>query len=198
MSKAKELSVKYKNLLNKNGMNTTLRLASFWAQLHHESNLKPISENLNYSVSGLLKTFGKYFTKDTKDKDGNIIFGTASLYSRKPEKIANKVYANRMGNGDETSGDGWKYRGRGFIQITGKDNYKQLSKDTGIDYVTNPDNLLTEADALISALWYFSKNNLNRFSDKDDIKGLTKAINGGYNGLAHRTELTAKYKKEFA
>lgn len=183
---AKELDNKYKTLLNNYGINTTKRKAIFWAQLDHESNLKPIAENLNYSADGLLKIFSKYFTKET-----------ANLYARKPEKIANKVYANRMGNGSESSGDGWKYRGRGFIQITGKNNYTLLSKDTRIDYLNKPDLLLTEADALISALWYWKTNNLNKFADNGDVKKATKVINGGLIGLADRETKYKKYLEVF-
>ena len=108
------------------------------AQIEHESNLEPISENLNYSESALLRVFGKYFTEET-----------AKEYARKPEKIANVVYANRMGNGDTASGDGFKYCGKGFIQLTGKNNYKSLTEFTGIDYVSNPEMLLNEPDAMI-------------------------------------------------
>jgi len=179
-----ELAKKYKTLLKKYEINTPLRLAHLFAQLEHESNLKPISENLNYSDTGLLKIFKKYFNATT-----------AKEYARQPEKIANRVYANRMGNGNEDSGDGWKYRGRGFIQITGKSNYQSLSKDTGVDYVTNPDWLLREADSMISALWFWKKNNLNALADKDNVIGVTKKINGGTNGLAHRQQLLVKYKK---
>lgn len=181
-----ELHQKYKTLFAKYKINTPLRLAHFMAQIEHESNLKPVSENLNYSESGLLKIFGKYFTKEK-----------AKFYARKPEQIANIVYANRMGNGNTESGEGWKYRGRGFIQITGKSNYTKLTQSTGIDYVNNPDKLLTEADALISALWYWKKINANKLADKDDLKGITRLINGGYNGLAHREQLLIKWKKHF-
>ena len=179
-----ELANKYKSLLNSYYVNTPLRLAHFFAQIEHESGLKPISENLNYSAKGLLSTFSKYFNANT-----------ANLNARKPENIANIVYANRMGN--NAVNDGWKYRGRGFIQITGKNNYLLLSKDTRIDYLNNPDLLLNEADSMISALWYWNKNKLNAYADKDDIKGLTKRINGGYNGLDHRTKLLNKYKAYF-
>lgn len=179
-----ELAKKYKSLLAKYEINTSLRLSHFFAQIHHESNLKPISENLNYSAERLVQIFPKYFN----DK-------TAKEYARQPQRIANKVYASRMGNGDEKSADGWKYRGRGFIQLTGKSNYQSLSKDTGIDYVSEPDKLLNEADALIAALWFWKKNNLNTLADKDDVVGVTKRINGGVLGLAHRTELLTQYKK---
>ena len=181
------LSDKYKTLLNSYNINTPLRLAHFMAQIEHESGLKPISENLNYSANGLKNTFSKYFT------DLETI-----QYQRKAEKIANRVYANRMHNGNEQSGDGWKYRGRGFIQITGKQNYTLLSKDTRIDYLNNPDLLLNEADSMISAIWYWDKHNLNKYADADDIRGITRKINGGYNGLFSRIELLNKYKKLYA
>lgn len=181
-----ELWNKYKKLLDSYDINTPLRLAHFFAQIEHESHLKPVAENLNYSSNGLLKTFRKYFTVEQ-----------AKRYERKPQMIANRVYADRMGNGSESSGDGWKYRGRGFIQITGKYNYILLSKDTRIDYVNNPDMLLNEADAMISACWYWNKNNINIYADKDDINAVTKAINGVYNGLDDRKLLLNKYKKVF-
>lgn len=181
-----ELANKYKVLLNNNGINTPLRLAHFFAQLDHESGLKPIAENLNYSSKGLRATFGKYFTELEAIK-----------YQRKPEMIANRVYANRMGNGDEASGDGWKYRGRGFIQITGFDNYHKLSLDNGMDFLEDPELLLTEQYAMISAIWFWNKNNLNKYADQDNIKEVTRRINGGYNGLEHRTALLSKYKTEF-
>ena len=176
------LQTKYKTILDLYEVNTKLRLAHFFSQISHESGLKPISENLNYSAQGLIQTFSKYFTTTE-----------ALIFARKPEKIANRVYANRMGNGDEKSGDGWKYRGRGFIQITGKINYFQLANDTDLDCLKNPDLLLQEANAMISALWFWNKAGLNKLADKNDIKGITRKINGGYNGLEHRTELLKKY-----
>ena len=177
------LQTKYRTLLNNYGINTPLRIAHFMTQIHYESNLKPISENLNYSKDALLRVFGKYFTESQ-----------AKEYARNPEKIANRVYANRMMNGNEASGDGWKYRGRGFIQITGKQNYMLLSKDMRVDYLNNPDLLLNEADSMISAVWFWNKNGLNKYADKYDILSITKRINGGYNGLSHRIELLKKYK----
>ena len=180
-----ELYDKYKTLFAKYEVNTTLRKAHFMAQIEHESGLKPISENLNYSEQGLLKTFKKYFTPEQ-----------AKEFARKPEKIANRVYANRMGNGDEYSGDGWKYRGAGFTQITGRNNYETLSKYTGTDYVTNPELLLNEADAMISALWFWKVNNINTLADKDDLIGVTKRINGGTNGLEDRSIKLSKWKRK--
>ena len=186
MSKAKELQSKYKTLLGKHEINTSNRMAMFFAQLDHESKLSPISENLNYSKEGLLKIFPKYFNDSS-----------ATNYARKPEKIANRVYANRMGNSTEESGDGWKYRGRGYIQLTGKSNYEALAKDKGIDCVNSPDLLLEEVNALISALWFWSKNNLNSYADKKDVLGATKRINGGTHGLAERQKKFDSYLKEF-
>jgi putative chitinase len=180
-----KLYEKYNTTLNKYGINTKLRTCHFFAQIEHESRLKPISENLNYSADGLINTFHKYFTKET-----------ALSCARKPEIIANIVYANRMGNGGVISGDGWKYRGRGFLQITGKENYSNLAKDVGIDCLNNPDLLLEEANAMISALWFWNKKGLNIYADEDNISTITKRINGGFNGIEHRKELLVKYKKE--
>lgn len=189
------LETKYKTLLKKYKVNTPLRLAHFFCQLKHESNLKPVQENLRYSEARLLQIF-----KHDLDIDRNGILSKcerekAKELAYKPVQIANFVYANQGGNGNEASGDGWKYRGRGFLQVTLKDNYKALSKYTGIDYVNNPDLLLNEADAMISALWFWNAHNLNALADKDDIKRITRIINGAYNGLSHRIELLNKYKK---
>jgi len=178
-----KLDEKYKTLLNSYHVNTPLRIAHFMAQIEHESGLKPISENLNYSVKGLLTTFGTRFNTSQ-----------ANFYAKHPVMIANRVYANRMGNGDEQSGDGWKYRGRGFLQITGKDNYIVLSKDTRIDFFNNPDLLLNEANAMIGALWFWNKKGLNDLADRDDIISITKKINGGLNGIEDRKMLLLKYK----
>ena len=182
-----ELNKKYKTLLNNYHINTPLRLAHFFAQIEHESNLKPIEENLNYSASALFRVFRKYFPT----------IEIAEEYQRQPERIANKVYANRMMNGDEDSGDGWRYRGRGFIQITGKSNYIMMSKDTYIDYLNNPEWLLREADSMVSALWFWKKNNINKYADMDNVREVSRRINGGYNGIEHRTKLLTKYKEIF-
>jgi putative chitinase len=182
-----KLYKKYRTLLNREGINTPLRLAHFFAQIDHESRLEPISENLNYSAEGLMKVFKDYFPT----------LQMAKIYARKPERIANKVYAGRIGNGSESSGDGWKYRGRGFIQLTGKDNYMELSTATGINFVDNPDKLLNEADAMVAAIWYWKSRGLNRFADVDDIRSVTLRINGGYNGLSDRKRLLEKYKLIF-
>jgi putative chitinase len=167
---------------------TPERAAHFFAQTAHESgNFKAFSENLNYGASGLTTTFKKYFPTTEK----------ALLYERKPEKIANLVYGNRMGNGDEASGDGFKFRGRGALQLTGKDNYKVFSEYLKKpEIMTNPDLVATEY-AFESAIFFFDRNKLWDICDKgvnkDTILALTKRINGGTHGLADREEKTLKY-----
>lgn len=163
-------------------INTPERQAGFIAQCAHESGMfKFVEENLNYSDKALLSVFGKYFNADT-----------ATEYARKPEKIANRVYANRMGNGDELSGDGWKYRGRGLIQLTGKENYTRFGNAVGQDIVNNPELVASPEYATLSAGWFWSANGLNKLADAKDILGMTKRINGGTIGLDHRTELYNK------
>jgi putative chitinase len=162
-------------------INTPKRVAAFLAQCGHESaGFTTLTENLNYSVAGLKRVFGKYF-KDT---------ATANAYQRQPQKIANRVYANRMGNGDEASGEGWKYRGRGPIQLTGKINYTQFANDMFDDpksVLDNPDVVaLNKEIALTSAVWFWNKNELNSLADIGDIKAMTKKINGGHVGLEDR------------
>jgi putative chitinase len=172
-------------VLPKFGIDTPLRKAHFLAQLAHESGgLQFTQENLNYSAQGLRSVFGKYFPT----------IEIANAYARKPEKIANRVYASRMGNGNEASGDGWKYRGRGLIQLTGKENYQKFSLENGIDCVKNPDLLLQPEMALTSACWFWKKKNLNEFADKDDIIMITKRINGGTNGLNDRQQYLDSFK----
>ena len=162
-------------------INTPKRVAAFLAQCGHESGgFTTLTENLNYGATGLKGIFGKYFKDDA----------TANAYQRQPQKIANKVYANRMGNGDEASGEGWKYRGRGPIQLTGKANYTQFANDMFEDPETvldNPDVVaLDKETALTSAVWFWNKNKLNALADIGDIKTMTKKINGGYIGLDDR------------
>lgn len=166
---------------------TPIRAAHFFAQTSHETgDFAKFSENLNYSASGLKTTFGKYFP-------GNL----NELYARNPEKIANKVYGSRMGNGDERSGDGFKFRGRGALQLTGKDNYvafaKYLQKP---EILTHPELVATQY-SFESAMFFFDKNKLWSICDQGindaSILALTKRINGGTNGLADRSEKTKKY-----
>ena len=160
-------------------INTNRRVAAFLAQFGHESGgWRTFSENLNYSAKALDAVFGKYFKRAGRD---------AEDYARQPEKIANVVYANRMDNGDTASGDGWRYRGRGPIQLTGKHNYAKFSDDMDVDAVNNPDMVSEDKEvALMSAIWYWNSNKLNRYADSGDIKTLTKRINGGYIGLEDR------------
>ena len=165
---------------------TNLRLAHFLAQCGHESGgFKAINENLNYGAKGLLGVFPKYFNA-----------ASAAQYERKPEMIASKVYANRMGNGDEASKEGWKFRGRGYIQLTGKSNYTNFTKFIGEDCVANPDLVATKYP-LASAAFFFNSNNLWAICDKgaDDatVTAVTKRVNGGTIGLADRI----KHFKEF-
>ncbi|WP_299258489.1 glycoside hydrolase family 19 protein [uncultured Aquimarina sp.] len=178
----------FDNVLPKYDINTPLRKAHFLAQVVHESGgFKFVSENLNYSEKALYGVFRKYFPT-LEATDG---------YARQPEKIANKVYANRMGNGTESSGDGWKYRGRGLIQLTGKSNYQALSNTTKQDFISNPDKVSDPKWALTSACWYWQKRNINKYADTDDIHMVTKLINGGYNGLQNRQHFLEEFKKLF-
>lgn len=175
-------------VITKFELNTPLRLSHFLSQCSHESmNFKVAIENLNYSSDGLLKIFPKYFNQLQ-----------ALSYARKPEKIASKVYANRMGNGDELSGDGWRYRGRGYIQLTGKNNYALFNAFVDEDIIELSE-LVSSKYALLSAAWFFHVNQINLLSDlgnyDDVIKKVTKKINGGDIGLADRID---KFKKYYA
>lgn len=157
---------------------TPERMAAFIAQIGHESgNLKYVVENLNYGVDGLLKTFRKYFNQDN-----------ANSYARKPERIANRVYANRLGNKSEESGDGWRYRGRGLIQITGRENYFNCGSELGVDLLDNPSYLESPEGACRSAGWFWKYRNLNSFADREDIKEISFRVNGGFNGLQDRID----------
>jgi len=158
-------------------INTPVRQAMFLSQIAHESgNFCHVSENLNYSVNGLRSVFGKYFPNDN----------LAAEYARKPEKIANRVYANRMGNAEESSGDGWKYRGRGLIQLTGKNNYTAFSLAADNNALLEPE-LVSEPElAVQSAGWFWDTNGLNALADTGSVKRVTRRINGGYNGLEDR------------
>ena len=153
------------------------RLAGFLAQTAHESGgYNFIKENLNYSAKGLRGTFGKYFLNDD----------IANQYAKKPEKIANRVYANRMKNGDESSGDGYRFCGRGLIQLTGRDNYTRFAEALDMSLEDTVRYLETPNGAVASAGWFWDNNKLNQFCDKDDFITLTKRINGGTIGLEDR------------
>lgn len=160
-------------------INTIERVAGFLAQTQHESlNYTVLSENLNYSADGLLKTFPKYFGPGKKDPNA---------YARQPEKIANYVYANRMGNGPESSGDGWKHRGRGVIQLTGTDNYTAFAKVVKMSVADAINYVQTKKGAIDSACWFWDTRNINKTCDAKDIVAMTKLVNGGTNGLDDRT-----------
>ena len=168
-------------------LNTPLRLAHFLAQCGHESGgFKFLRENLNYSAKGLMGIFKKYFPTEA----------IANQYQRQPDKIANKVYASRMGNGPEATGDGSKFKGRGFIQLTGKDNYTAFSKAIGEDCVANPD-LVSTKYPLASAGWFFHKNGLHKIADEGAsdlvVTKVTKRVNGGTIGLPDRIKHFKEY-----
>ena len=167
-------------------INTPLRLAHFLAQCGHESGgFKAVSENLNYGAAGLQSIFKKYFTAES-----------AKEYERKPEKIANIVYANRMGNGNQASGEGYKFRGRGFIQLTGKDNYTSFDKVVEDDIIANPELVATKYP-LLSAAWFFHKNGLHKIADEGAtdavVTKVTKRVNGGTIGLPDRIKHFNEY-----
>ena len=173
-------------VISKFELNTPLRLSHFLAQCGHESgNFKLVQENLNYSAQGLQGVFGKYFPGNLEES-----------YARQPQKIASRVYANRMGNGDEASGDGWKYRGRGYIQLTGKDNYKAFTTAIGEDCVANPDLVATKYP-LASAAWFFHKNGIHKIADGGAtdavVTSVTKRVNGGTIGLPDRIKHFKEY-----
>jgi putative chitinase len=168
-------------------LNTPLRLAHFLAQAGHESGgFKAVNENLNYGAKGLLGIFKKYFPTEEK----------AKLYERKPEKIANLVYGGRMGNGPEASGEGFKFRGRGYIQLTGKDNYKAFDAVVPENLIESPDLVATKYP-LLSAAWFFHKNGLHKIADKGAtdavVTEVTKRVNGGTIGLADRIKHFKEY-----
>ena len=176
--------VQIPDVMTKFKIDTALKLAHFLAQCGHESGgFKIINENLNYGVKGLRSIFGKYFPDDAK----------AALYERKPEKIANLVYGGRMGNGPEASGDGFKFHGRGFIQLTGHDNYKAFSAAIGEDCVTHPDLVATKYP-LASAAWFFTRC-LPKCTDASDaaVTAVTKCVNGGTIGLPDRIKHFKEY-----
>ena len=170
-----DVVIKYK-------INTPLRLAHFLAQCHYESTgFSVVEENLNYSAEGLLRTFKKYFAQEQ-----------ANEYAHNKVKIASRVYANRMGNGDEASQDGWLYRGRGYIQLTGKDNYAALNDQLPWDILKNPD-LVATRYPMLSAAWFWDHNNINEICDNETIEDVTRKVNGGLNGIVDRSRLFYKY-----
>lgn len=175
-------------ILPRYGINTALRLAAFLAQCGHESEgFTAIRENLNYSAHALAVTWPKRFPWEV-----------AEAYAHQPELIANRAYAGRLGNGPEDSGDGWRYRGRGVIQITGRDNYFTFAHVVGRPFAEIVTYLETRAGAVESACWYWRSRGLNAYADRSDMLTLTKRINGGTLGLADRTALYAHIKEVFS
>jgi putative chitinase len=175
------------DVIEKFKINTPLRLAHFLAQCGHESGgFRTVFENLNYSASGLKNIFPKYFP-------GNL----SESYARNPEKIASKVYGSRMGNGNEATKDGYKFRGRGAVQLTGKDNYKAFGKAIGVDLLANPDLVATKY-SLVSAAWFFKTNCVKKCdagATKAVIESVSKCVNGGLIGISHRIEEFNKFYK---
>jgi putative chitinase len=169
------------------GVNTPLRLSHFLAQCGHESGgFRVTQENLNYSAKGLQGIFKKYFPSEALALD----------YAKKPQKIANRVYGGRMGNGNEASGDGFKFRGRGYIQLTGRDNYKAFDDAVEDAIIENPDLVATKYP-LASAAWFWNRNKLNQLADKGNapevVTMITKRVNGGTIGLADRQKHFNEY-----
>ena len=170
----------------KYNISTTQRQAAFIGQCAHESgNFKTLEENLHYKAESLMKVWPSRFTSDV----------VAQAYANNPEKIANKVYAGRMGNGTEESGDGWKYHGRGLIQLTGKENYDRCGKAISVDLINQPQLLVEPNYAAMSAGWFWNKAGLNDVADANDIETMTKRINGGLLGLDDRKAKIAKAKQ---
>jgi len=168
-------------VFEKYDLSNSLRQASFIGQCQHESNnFKSLEENLHYSANGLMRTWPSRFPSAD----------VAEQFANNPEKIANKVYAGRMGNTED--GDGWAYHGRGLIQLTGKDNYRNCGEGIGMDLISNPELLLQPKGAALSAGWFFNKHGLNALADAQDYETMTKRINGGTLGLDDRI---AKIKK---
>lgn len=190
MGAGADLALAIEQACHRFGIVTALQQSHFLGQLAHESaQFRVLIENLNYSAEALLRTWPSRFTATT-----------AAQYARQPERIANRVYASRMGNGDEASGDGWRYRGRGLIQLTGRENYsaysRALYRDTRI--VSAPERVAEPADAALSAGWYWSTRGINAMADRDDVAAVTRAINGGLHGYDDRLARTRRAQALFA
>lgn len=205
MTKAEELYNKYKTLFTKNGVNTPLRLANFFGQAEVEvgAELKPKTEGLNYSVEGLLSTFGRHRISEADARK----YGRTNTQKANQKEIANRIYGGAWGReelGNTQPNDGFNLRGAGIFQTTGRSNFDKLSKATGIDFTNHPELILEEANSLISALYYWNSKGLNKYADKDDSTSISKAINlgnvnakGTPNHLAERKAAVEKYKKIF-
>jgi putative chitinase len=190
-AKAEEWLPYVNEILPKFDINSRSRIAAFFAQVGHESaSLAFLEENLNYSKEALARVWpNRYSTVQNGVKVPNSL---AKSIERNPRRVGSNVYANRMGNGSEASGDGYLYRGRGALQTTGKTNYTQLQKETGLPVLTKPEILTTPTGALISACFFWSKNNLNRLADAGKFDYITKVINGGTHGIEDRRRRYAK------
>ncbi|WP_285961143.1 glycoside hydrolase family 19 protein [Pseudomonas tohonis] len=177
--------------LSRFSITTPARQSTFLAQCAHESaGFSRLAENLNYSAAGLAATWPGRFRGG--DGQPNAL---ARAYQRRPVVIANHVYANRMGNGSEESGDGWRYRGRGLLQITGRGMYQRCGEALGLPLLEQPDLLLQPEPAVLSAAWFWQSNGLNALADAGDLEGITRRINGGLNGLAERKALWLKARE---
>ncbi len=203
MTQAEELTNKYKTLLNKNGINTKLRLSHMWGQAKVESDLKPKQENLNYSVQGLLDTFGRHRISEEDCKK----YGRTATKKADQKAIANLIYGGEWGKknlGNTQVGDGNLYIGRGTYQVTGRANYQKLTDDTGIDFINNPELLLDEVHSIIAMLWFINSRGILKYMDKDDVLSVSKIINLGSVSakgtplhLKERTEAVNYYKTIF-
>jgi len=163
-------------------INTPLRMAAWLGQLMEESGkFQHLEEDLDYSADSLLRVFPTHFTP-----------AEAQVFAHKPETIANRAYADRMGNGNEASGDGWRYHGRGLIQLTGKENYAEVSHGLNYDFINDPEALLQTDNAALSAAWFWKKHGCNELADKKDYVAISKAINGGLEGVGVRIAYTSQ------
>ena len=186
-SKCREYLLCLLQIMNEFSINTPLRVAAFIAQTAHESSgYTTFIENLNYSAQRLLQVFPHKFTQ-----------AIAINYDRQSQKIANYIYANKIGNGDEASDDGWRYKGRGVIQVTGRSNYKACGTELGLDLIAFPELLEQPLNAFRSAGWYWKSRNCNALADSTDFIELTRAINGGLNGLDDRKAYYGRAKSVF-
>lgn len=184
----KEFVASFNKYAEQFGIDTKLRVAGYLSQVFHETGaLSSFDENMNYSAKRLMQVWPKRFPT----------LAIAQQYEHNPEKLANYVYANRMGNGDEASGDGWRFHGRGFLGTTGRDNYQKYADSEFClgDLMAHPEWLAKQPGCQKSAMFFWYSNNLNRFADRDDIRGLSKAVNGGTLGLSNRMYLYRQAKK---
>ena len=171
------------------GIDTSQRLAAWLAQIAHESaRFTRVVENLNYSAERLRQVFPKYFPTDD----------LARQYARQPERIACRVYARRLGNGDESSRDGWRYRGRGLIQVTGRANYLACGEALGLPLIDEPDLLLAPRHAAMSAAWFWRSRGLNAVADGGSVERVTRVVNGGVHGLADRVAIYTRARSVLA